>query len=194
MPIYEVYHSFPLTATERQHLATSITNLHCTAFTTPSFFVHVRFVAQDATDGTYYMAGKPRMENTNRIIGIVRQSPSRKKEDFDRLAVQIEDAWYAALKADDDGSDAKVNGNDAGVDADRYDDLKRLLVVVFTPMIAIREGGMEIPTAGQEGQWLKSQMPFFKEMAEKRGLTDYEDMLAELESREDLKELLKDEK
>lgn len=180
MPFYEVYHSYPFTDVQRQALATSITELHCAAFTTPSLFVHVRFIKHDATDGTYFMAGKPRVINTNRIISLVRTSPSRPKSAFDALAADIEKAWYEALKAPNGGP------NDQSSDSEAM----RLLLVIFTPMVSIRENGMTIPEAGNEGPWLKENLLAFREMADSRGLTDFGDLLQELEEREDLKKLL----
>ncbi|KAM5378777.1 hypothetical protein ACJZ2D_004250 [Fusarium nematophilum] len=175
MPFYEVHHSLPLTPDQRQSLASSITYLHCTAFTTPSFFVHVHFKAHDASDGSYFMAGKPRTTNSNRIIGIVRTSPARSKSDFDTLAAKIEETWY------------DVVGSWPG---EGSDETKRLLMVTFVPMVTIREGGMAIPEAGHEGGWLKSQMPYIREMGEERGVEDFADLLREMNEREDLKLLV----
>jgi len=177
MPFYEVHHSYPLSDDERQSIARSITNLHCTAFATPSFFVHVQFFAHDINDRTYYMAGKPRTVNSNRILGVVRTSPSRTKSDFDTLATNIEDAWYKALSA------AGTKGKNHATEA------QRLLMVTFLPMVTIREGGMAIPEAGQEGGWLKQQLPYIWKMSE-RGLEDFTDLLEELQDRKDLREMI----
>lgn len=171
MPIYEIYHSHPLTSQQRQSLATTVTNLHCTTFTTPSFFVHLRFIAQDPTNNTYFTAGKPRSGSTNRIIGIVRTSAARSKADFDALATKLEEAWYDT-----------VGGS-------ILDEEKRLVMVTLTPMVAVREAGMTIPEAGKEGEWFREMMPFFKEMKGK-GVKDFSELLEELEEREDLKRLL----
>ncbi|KAM3500172.1 hypothetical protein MY11210_009543 [Beauveria gryllotalpidicola] len=180
MPFYEVHHSYPLTNGQRQFVARSITDLHCAVFTTPSFFVHVQFVAHDINDRNYFMAGKPRTNNSNRIIGVVRTSPARKKSDFDALAAKIESAWYDALK-EPDTAGQEIPGSDT--------DAQRLLMVTFLPMVAIREGGMAIPEAGQEGGWLKQQLPYIKQMSN-RGLGDFADLLEELKERDDLRKLL----
>ncbi|KAG7039576.1 amidase [Colletotrichum scovillei] len=113
----------------RESIALSITNLHCSTFSTPAFFVHVNFIKQEpkSDDGTYFMAGKSHTSNSNRIVALVRTSASRTKDDFDALAAKIEDAWNGAVK-------------EPGKEAD-FDEAKRLLMVVFTPMLAIREGG-----------------------------------------------------
>ncbi|PWY74480.1 putative cis-3-chloroacrylic acid dehalogenase [Aspergillus sclerotioniger CBS 115572] len=181
MPLYKVYHSYPITDEQRQALATSITNLHCETFTTPSFFVHIRFIPHDASDGNYFMAGRPRLINSNYIVGIVRTSPARSKSTFDALAAKIETAWYEAVHSQPF----------KGLDNDEHDtERKRLRMVTFTPMITIREGGMAIPEAGTEGTWLKEQLPFIKQMSEREGLDDFTEMLREIEEREDLKRLV----
>ncbi|KAJ4200131.1 hypothetical protein NW767_007651 [Fusarium falciforme] len=180
MPYYEIYHSSLLNQEQRQSIAASITDLHCKAFTTPSFFVHVHFIQEDSSAGSYFLAGKPHTNTSNRIIGIVRTSATRPKSAFDELGAQIEGAWYEALKIA------------APVDKKEWsqeDENKRLMMVTFVPMITIREGGMAIPEAGQEGGWLKGQMPFFEEMSGK-GITDFTDLIEELKERDDLKKLL----
>ncbi|PYI05170.1 hypothetical protein BO78DRAFT_151944 [Aspergillus sclerotiicarbonarius CBS 121057] len=179
MPPYKVYHSYPMTDEQRQALATSITDLHCETFTTPSFFVHIRFIPHDARDGNYFMAGRTRLNDSNHIVGIVRTSPTRSKSAFDALAAKIESAWYETVRS------PSVEGLDEKDAASR----KRLLMVTFTPMITIREGGMTIPEAGKEGTWLKEQLPFMRQMSEE-GFDDFTEMLQETEEREDLKGLV----
>lgn len=152
MPFYQIYRSYPLDQDQRQSIASSITNLHCRAFTTPSFFVHVHFIHEDSGSGNYFLAGKPHTATSNRIIGIVRTSATRPKAAFDELGAQIEGAWYDALKIA-----APAEKKEWSQDGEE----KRLMMVTFVPMVTIREGGMAIPEAGQEGGWLKGQMPFF---------------------------------
>ncbi|KAF4775592.1 hypothetical protein HER10_EVM0012306 [Colletotrichum scovillei] len=179
MPFYQIYHTYSLTQKQRESIALSITNLHCSTFSTPAFFVHVNFIKQEpkSDDGTYFMAGKSHTSNSNRIVALVRTSASRTKDDFDALAAKIEDAWNGAVK-------------EPGKEAD-FDEAKRLLMVVFTPMLAIREGGgMAIPDAGHEEAWLKQQLPYFKEMSEKHGVKDFTDLLEELKQMESLKGFL----
>ena len=175
MPFYQVHHSYPLNNEQKQRLASSITNLHCTTFTTPSFFVHVEFVAHDINEGTYFSGGQRRTAGSNRIFGTVRVSPSRNKSDFDTLAAKIEKAWYDTV----------------GSEGEKVADEQRLLMVMFTPIVAIREGGMTIPEAGHEGEWLKRQLPHIRRMSE-LGMDDFKDMLTELDERDDLKSLLQD--
>ena len=123
------------------------------------------------------MAGKPRTTNTNRIVGIVRTSLARSKSDFDTLGEKIEDAWYRALEPTSSGAEGAALA-----------EAKRLLLVTFTPLIAIREGGMTIPDAGKEGEWFKEKLPYIRERASK-GNEDFAEMVKELDEREDLKQL-----
>ncbi|KAK2035572.1 hypothetical protein LX32DRAFT_723724 [Colletotrichum zoysiae] len=179
MPFYQIYHTYPLSQTQRHSIALSITNLHCSAFNTPAFFVHVSFSDQGSKfdDATYFMAGKPHSTNCNRIIAVVRTSASRTKEDFDNLAASIEKAWDRALENPD--AENTIGYKES-------DESKRLLMVIFTPMLAIREGGMAIPEAGHEDDWLKQQLPYIKTMAEKNNVDDFKELLKEVEQRQSI--------
>ncbi|KAM5341590.1 hypothetical protein ACJ41O_014621 [Fusarium nematophilum] len=174
MPFYQVYHSYPLNFDQRQSLATSITTLHCTAFNTPAFFVHVRFIKEAVTDGTYFLAGKPRDVTSNRIVGLVRGAEKRPRVAFDALAAEVEEAWYRVL-------DLVAPAVKESWDAE--DEARRLLKVTFLPMVTMREGGMALPGAGEEGTWLRRQMGFFNEMSDK-GIDDFTELLKELERRD----------
>lgn len=92
---------------------------------------------------------------------------------------------------------------------------KKLLFVVFHPMVAARENGVTIPgvcifvhqclkfiprkyanpkcatQAGEEGNWLKDNMEYFKDQADAKGDEDFAALVKEVEEREDLKALLK---
>lgn len=172
MPFYEVHHSYPLTEQQRDAIASSITQLHATRFTTPSMFVHVQFVRSDESGNTnYYMAGKRRSAVSNRIVGVVRTSQTRTKADFDALAQEIEEAWYSTV------------GGEHGQDA-----TKKLTLVAFTPLLTVREAGVAAPEAGQEAAWFRENMTLFQKMAATD--SDIADMLKEVGERDDLKGLL----
>lgn len=94
MPFYQVFHSYPLSLTQKQSIASAITHLHSHKFKTPSLFVNVKFHAEDASEDEYFMAGQVRNNATNRILGMVRTSEQRTKKDFDELAEKVESAWY----------------------------------------------------------------------------------------------------
>jgi Putative oxalocrotonate tautomerase enzyme len=185
----QVHHSYPLEPSERQELALSITKLHATAFTTPSFFVNVRFISHDASDKSYFIAGKSREDSTNRILGYVRTSSSRTKADFDSLAEKIEDAWKAAVYGPLIEEGKEKGKREKEVDESERSRLARkLLVVAFVPMVAVREGGLAIPEAGKEAAWFKENMKHFQEQSE-LGNEDYTEMLRELKERDDLKKM-----
>jgi len=159
MPFYQIHHSCSLSGHQRQLLATSITDLHCEAFNTPKFFVHVRFFPEDNKDNTYFVAGEPHPDTSNRIIGLVRTSASRSKEDFDKLAEAIEDSWYEILRA----SPPERTGIWTS-----EDEKNRLIMVTFTPMVALREAGMTMPEAGHEERWMLGQLPYIQRMVNKK--------------------------
>ena len=98
MPLYEIKHSVPLTRDQRTELASRITKLHATTFTTPSFFVNVNFVDIDATVENYFVAGKPRPNGCNRLTGMVRTSEKRTKHDFDTHIEKLESIWNLVVR------------------------------------------------------------------------------------------------
>lgn len=181
MPYYEVYHSYPLTNEQQQEIASAITNLHATTFTTPSLFVHVQFTKSDESGNTVnFMAGTRRSAQTNRIVGTVRTSEKRTKADFDRLAQSIENAWYSALSVSLDESTQQLPPSEEG---------KKLALVAFTPLLHAREWGLGAPEVGKEGEWVKELLPYMQKIAQ-GGDKDVADMLEEFKEREDLKKLL----
>ncbi|KAM0288450.1 hypothetical protein ACHAO9_007096 [Fusarium lateritium] len=173
MPFYQVYHSYDLNGDQRQKIASAITQLHCQAFQTPAFFVHVSFIEEGTKDKTYFLAGKAHDATSNRIIGTVRMSATRSKADFDELGAKMEAAWYNALD---------LTSPTEKESWDNVDEPKRLLMVTFVPMVTIREGGMAIPEAGQEESWLKEQLPYIESMADK-GIEDFAELLSEVKGK-----------
>ncbi|KAJ9212754.1 hypothetical protein DTO166G4_5566 [Paecilomyces variotii] len=174
MPLYEIYHSTPLTTIQKSHLAQSITSLHSTTFRTPSLFVNLRFVAPEPA-GDYFVAGKPTQPTSpNRIVAMVRTGgPGRSKEIFDEVARKIEGIWEDVV--------VNTDGGEKG---------RKLHFIVFTTILAAVENGVVIPGAGEEGTWLKSNMAYFRERAEVGKDEHFRDMLKEIEEREDLKSLV----
>ncbi|KAF4954256.1 hypothetical protein FSARC_12193 [Fusarium sarcochroum] len=170
MPFYQVYHSCRLKKVQRQDFAAAITQLHCEAFTTPPFFVHVCFYQEHNGDDAYFVAGKSHQATSNRVIGNVRSSAPFSKADFDDLGAKIEAAWYDALKLSPPTEKALWK---------REDEARRLIMVTFLPMITTREGGMAIPDAGHEETWLKEHKPYFESMSNK-GIENFSDLLSEI--------------
>ena len=150
MPFYQVFHSYPLSLPQKQSLASAITSLHSRKFKTPSLFVNVKFHAEDASEDEYFMAGQVRNNATNRIMAMVRTSEQRTKKDFDALAEKVESAWYDVVigelqkEGKEEGKETwKRAGENEQTETDR--NAKKLLFVVFHPMIAALENGVVIP-------------------------------------------------
>jgi len=186
MPLYEICHSHPLSKHQKDIIAQGITHLHSTTFLTPSLYVNVRFTRPEPT-GDFYLAGKAKdITSPNRILAEVRVSPSRTKEMFDELALKIQDVWYDAVNNAGDHK-GRSNGH---VDSIAEKKAKKLHFVVFAPIVTALENGVNLPSAGKEGTWLKDNMAYFKEQAEVHGDEEFRDMLREINERPDLRALI----
>jgi hypothetical protein len=127
-----------LSRPQKDALAEFITRLHSTTFLTPSLFVNVRFTRPEPA-GDYYLAGKPQLPYTpNRIMAVVRVSPTRTKDKFDEMAVKIHEKWDEVVN---DPTIAVKLGNISEKDATRH---RKLHFVVFHPMVAAVEKGIII--------------------------------------------------
>lgn len=147
MPLYNIEHSYPLKLQEKQDLADRITKLHGAAFNTLSMFVQVKFFQQDASASNHYVGGIPQSNASNRIISLVRTGSGRKQEDFDKLAKQIEDAWYIVLglKYEDEEDEEKAKKNKDKGPSEVEKNAKELLSIVFIGGVNGREKGFPIP-------------------------------------------------
>lgn len=148
MPFYQVYHSYPLNDLHRRLLAARITTLHCEAFNAPRLLVHVRFFPEHSPDHTYFVGGVSHSSSSNRIVGLVRTSASRSKEEFDKLAEAIEKGWNEILRVD-----VPKHDGDEWVFKEEE---KELMMVAFTPMVTVRERGLTVPEAGNDQAWINS--------------------------------------
>jgi hypothetical protein len=137
---------------------------------TPRFFVHVRFFPEHNEDNTYFVAGQAHPSSSNRIIGLVRTSANRSKRDFDDLAEAIEVGWYSVLG---------MYSPEEREDWTDEEETRRLIMVTFTPMVALREAGMEIPEAGHDREWLEEQSFFIQTMAN-NGVPGFSGLLEEV--------------
>jgi phenylpyruvate tautomerase PptA (4-oxalocrotonate tautomerase family) len=160
MPLYEIQYSFPLTRQHKTELASQITRLHATAFTTPSLFVNVNFTDVDASAESYFIAGKPRPNGCNRITGMVRTSDKRTKNDFDTLAEKIEDIWNQVVRRIEPHLEEDAKGGEGSKkeknkkkgqpeETEKGREAKRLHAIFLYPMVAARESGIVIPTVSQ---------------------------------------------
>ncbi|KAF8148749.1 hypothetical protein K438DRAFT_1625359 [Mycena galopus ATCC 62051] len=169
MPLYEVWHSYPLTETQRADLAQRITTIHTTVFTVPAAFVHVTFANYAATE--HYTGGKKCTGNINLVLGNVRQGPSRTRDLYESLCRQIEAAWIASVgdPATQGVAHARLGG-----------------AFVMGPVTAAYEQGLMIPEAGQDVEWVRGNLAKFQALADD-GNEFCRDMIAELRTREDFK-------
>ncbi|OAA48797.1 Tautomerase [Cordyceps fumosorosea ARSEF 2679] len=158
MPYYEVSHSYPLTGAQKQDLARALTHSHIKAFNTPSMFVNVRFIKEDPSQENIFVGGELENKTYNGIVGYVRTSAARTKADFDRLAAEFEEAWYAVV-----GSGTADKGKHPYLTQDAE---VRLHVIGLLPIVTAREAGFDIPVAGEEAPWVREKLPAFKELAE----------------------------
>ncbi|KAE8404367.1 hypothetical protein BDV37DRAFT_282916 [Aspergillus pseudonomiae] len=166
MPLYEVEHCIALSKAQRDELAQAITLLHTRKFTTPSLFVNVRFV--DASNSCSYIGGKER--SINRIIAYVRPGGNRTTADFEELAQRVTDVWNQIV----------VQGDQSGT---KESQLNR--VFIMGTITAGMENGFLLPRAGEDATWLRDHAPRFEELA-KQGDSDFIELVAEMESRDDL--------
>ncbi|KAJ6522232.1 hypothetical protein DFH09DRAFT_1372776 [Mycena vulgaris] len=169
MPLYEVWHSYPLTEAQRADLAQRITTIHATVFTVPAAFVHVRFTNYAATE--HYMGGKKRTGTMNLVLGNVRTGSSRPRDLYESLCRQLEAAWTASVgdPATQGGAHAHFSG----------------AYVLGTVAASYKQGWM-VPEAGQDVEWMHENLPKFQALADD-GNEFCRDMIAELRTREDLK-------
>ncbi|OGM50992.1 hypothetical protein ABOM_000050, partial [Aspergillus bombycis] len=190
MPLYEVEHCIALSQAQRTELAQAITHIHTRKFTTPSLFVNVRFL--DASNSCSYVGGKERA--INRIIAYVRPGGNRTTADFEELAQRVTDAWNQIV----------VQGAESGA---KEAELNR--VFIMGTITAGMENGFLLPRvsavngspreddfvinglrllwlqAGEDAIWLRDNAPKFAELA-KQGESDFVELVAEMESRDDL--------
>ncbi|CAF9908803.1 hypothetical protein IMSHALPRED_007500 [Imshaugia aleurites] len=166
MPLYEIEHITPLSTHQKDDLARSITRVHSHLFTTPSLFVNVRFTPTASHD--VYIGGKKR--SLNRILAHVRPGGDRSAEVLNKLCAQITDAWNGIL------------GDCAG-------DRELRAVFVLGTIVAGSEAGFALPPAGEDKEWLKGNVKAFEKRAE-AGDGEFADVLEEMRTREDLRELL----
>ncbi|KAJ6489735.1 hypothetical protein C8R45DRAFT_929053 [Mycena sanguinolenta] len=169
MPLYEVWHSYPLTEAQRDDLAQRITTIHATLFTVAAAFVNVRFTDYAATE--HYIGGRKRTGSVNLVLANVRPGPSRTHELYESLCRQIEAAWIASVgdPATQDGLHAHLAG----------------AFVLGTVAGSYKQGFM-VPEAGQDVEWMRENLPKFQARADD-GNELFRDMISELRTREDFK-------
>ncbi|KAJ7623477.1 hypothetical protein FB45DRAFT_106665 [Roridomyces roridus] len=169
MPLYEVWHSCPLTQAQHADLAERITTIHTTVFTVPAAFVHVRFTNCGTTE--HYLGGKKRTGTMNMVIANVRTGSSRSQDQYESLCRQVEAAWIAAVGAP--ATQAETNVEFAGI-------------FIHGVRTAGYEQGFMRPLAGGDSAWIRENLPQFQTLAD-GGNVFFQGMIAELKEREDFK-------
>jgi phenylpyruvate tautomerase PptA (4-oxalocrotonate tautomerase family) len=94
MPLYTITHTTPLSSTKKDKLASALTTLHSTKFTTAKMFVNVRFVNAEHNRLDTYVAGKSMSGKENNYLEAqVRAGSERPKELFNELAAEMVKIW-----------------------------------------------------------------------------------------------------
>ena len=129
----QVRHAIPLTDDQKTRLAEYITDLHAKTFNTLTFFVTVIFTSTESNDNVF-IAGK-KHKPANIISASVRMSEARTKEDFDKMAAKIENAWNDIV----------------GLDTSPHvlteeEKMLKMHMVGFVAIITVRENGVPVPT------------------------------------------------
>jgi len=164
MPIFEVFHSIPLSDAQRQKIAEGITHLHSRKFVTPSLFVNVTFT--DSSSHSTYVGGKPK--TYNKVVVSVRPGGTRTTEQFEELCEEVIQIWDDVVN---DGK--KGSGN------------KEMRVVFIQAVLsAAVEAGFRLPQASQDRYWLKDNKAQFQRLAD-AGDMDFQEVMRELDTRDD---------
>lgn len=170
MPLYDIQHITPLSDSQRDELASSITEIHSEKFTTPKMFVQVRF--SDISSTPAYVGGK--RKQGNHILANVRVGGNRTQKEFDQLCLDILNAWNSIVP---------VSGaNGAGHGKGGEDDFSLRSCIILGGLTAGYEAGFLIPPAGGDVQWLQDHMEEF-EMKAKAGDEEFQDLVEEVRER-----------
>jgi phenylpyruvate tautomerase PptA (4-oxalocrotonate tautomerase family) len=176
MPFYTVKHHYPLTTSQKDDLAAAITSIHSTIFTTPKLFVNVGFT--DISSERLYVAGKPR--NHNHILANVRSGPNRKRSDFTEAGNQIMEAWNKIVGPG--LPQVKRAEAEREMSEEGKKDRELRSVIFLGGLEGGSEAGFEIPKAGEDVEWLRSNWEAFNKKAQE-GDVDFQEMVQEVEER-----------
>lgn len=168
MPFYEIQHVIPITPSQEDALAQAITTIHLQKFPlVPTFFVNVVFT--DTSSRTAFVGGKRR--RVNHLTGRLRLG-DRTTKDFEDMRDQLEAAWEEII--------VKPVREKRGVDAAKEYELQTLVLSPGNPVG--KEGGFEIPIAGEERAWLEKYWGEFKRKAD-AGDEQFVDMVKAVEAK-----------
>ncbi|EXJ81344.1 hypothetical protein A1O3_07634 [Capronia epimyces CBS 606.96] len=158
MPLYDVEYVTPLSPDQQAALAGALTDLHCTRFRTPRFFLNVRYA--DVRHQVVFRAG--RRVHYNRIILRTRASDSdrRPKHVYDEHCRDIIDVWASLVGT----------GPERGLRT----------VWVLGALTTAVECGIARPNVGDEEQWLEANMDHFRKLAAS-GDADFVELVREID-------------
>jgi phenylpyruvate tautomerase PptA (4-oxalocrotonate tautomerase family) len=168
MPFYEVLHVIPFTASQKDELATAITEIHSTTFSTPKLFVNVAYT--DVSEQDTYVGGKRR--KANHIRANVRNGPMRSRDDWIHLCDEVQKAWDHIIG----------KGLPKVRRADPDQDTSLRSIIVLGDLIHGTELGFTLPPAGGDREWLEENWQEFNKRAE-AGDEDFAGMVQEVKER-----------
>lgn len=168
MPFYEISHAIALSASQEDELAQAITSIHLSKFPlVPTFFVNVVFT--DVSQRTSFVGGKRR--HVNHLTGRLRLG-DRTTADFEDMRDQLEAAWNKIIV---DPAREKFRPEESA----KYE----LQTLILSPGNPIgKEGGFELPIAGEEKAWLQKYWTEFKKKADS-GDEQFIDMVKAVEAK-----------
>lgn len=171
MPLYDIEHVIPLTDNHQQALAKAFTTIHCTRFHTPSFFINVRFT--DVSTQKVYRGGVLRYYN--RAILRTRASENRTREQYGEHCRELTKAWDEIISS--------------GSIESKHDKTLRTVWIMGALTTAV-EIGFQRPAAGEENDWLRTNIEEFERLA-REGDSDMQQLMQELQIREDFADVLR---
>jgi phenylpyruvate tautomerase PptA (4-oxalocrotonate tautomerase family) len=93
MPLYDIEHVVPLTASQQQALAKALTEAHTSRFHAPSYFINIRFI--DMHNMPVYRSGV--LVKYNRAILRTRQSENRSSEMLNDHCRAVVECWEKCI-------------------------------------------------------------------------------------------------
>ncbi|KAF7553405.1 hypothetical protein G7Z17_g3635 [Cylindrodendrum hubeiense] len=162
MPLYEFEHAIRLTVTQRQALASAITDYHALTFNAPRFIVNCRFV--DVSQGPLsntFVGGQP--SQINRLFVSLRSGTGRTPAQLQGLSDKLESIWDEVVGKGP--REQRLRG-----------------IYIKGTLDAAKEGGFHLPMPGHFEQWVKDNTEEFKKLAA-AGDPDFIQLVKEIRTR-----------
>ncbi|KAH9881810.1 hypothetical protein J1614_000981 [Plenodomus biglobosus] len=180
MPHYAIHHSTPLSHTQTSALATTITALHTTLFSTPSTLVNVTFHPTTPASQTTYVGSL--QVQTNYIHAFLRPRGPQNATKLKKLVEEISRVWEDIVvtpsSTPKEDTILPLNLQRKSRAADMNDDVTRMRgslenhmtlhnIFIHESIVAGAEQGFALPLAGKEGAWMEENMAEFKRRMER---------------------------